>query len=172
MKNILFLLLGFLPFAASAQTVDQSAVGTDAVYTICEQLRRQGRVTIQQDPRLEALLGKNVKTYNAASHLANRDGKKYLVTSGYRVRVFSGNNQTSSREEAYKIESELKGYLPDLETYVLFKTPNWRLVIGNYRTQEEATAALRSLKQKFPVYGREMFVVKDDIEIPIEEERK
>ena len=163
-----------MPVAVSAQVADYTATRTGAVSfldnTVCEQLRERGNVTILQDARLEELLGRNTKIYNAASHLqVNKLGQKVIVAKGYRVRVFSGNNQITSKNEAFKIEDELKFYLPELQTYVLFKTPNWRLVVGNYRTQEEATAKLRELKKKFPIYGREMFVVADDIEIPLSE---
>lgn len=168
MKQLAFILLWALPFAVSAQVVGKTTTGTDAVSPLCDHLRFGGRVYLVQDQRLEELLGRNSKIYNAASHLQfNKNGEKVIVAPGYRVRVFSGNNQINSKNEAFKIEEEIKSYLPDLETYVLFKTPNWRLVIGNYRTQEEATAALRELKKQFPIYGREMFVVKDDIEISV-----
>lgn len=162
------ILLWAMPVAVSAQVVDNATTAADAVSPLCSYLRSEGRVVLQQDLRLEELLGRNSKIYNASSHLqVNKAGEKVIIAKGYRVRVFSGNNQTTSRKEAENIEKEIKGYLPDLESYVLFKTPNWRLVVGNYRTQEEATASLRELKRKFPIYGREMFVVQDDIEISL-----
>lgn len=170
MKHLAFILLWAMPVAVSAQAVDKTTAAADAVSPICKELRSSGRVTVSQDPRLEALLGRNSKVYNAASHMQyNKEGQRILLVPGFRVRAFSGNNQISSKLEAYKIESELKEAEPDLQTYVLFKTPNWRLLVGNYRTQEEATAALRDLKRMFPIYGREMFVVEDRIEIPVEE---
>jgi len=170
MKQFAFILFWALPIAVSAQVTESSVARTDTVSPICKELRASGRVTLNQDPRLEALLGRNSRTYNAASHTQyNKEGQRILIVPGYRVRAFSGNNQVTSREEAYRIEKELKEYLPELQTYVLFKTPNWRLLVGNYRTQEEATAALRDLRKKFPIFGREMFVVEDKIEILIEE---
>lgn len=166
--KLLKLILWALPIAVSAQVADIPATEVGAASTLCEQLRLQGNVSLQQDPRLEALLGRDAKVYNAASRMqVNKDGQRVIVSPGFRVRVFSGNNQITSKNEAFKIEDELRFYLPNLETYVLFKTPNWRLVVGNYRTQEEATAALRVLKKQFPIYGREMFVVSDEIEIPL-----
>ncbi|MDO4496835.1 MAG: SPOR domain-containing protein [Bacteroidales bacterium] len=136
--------------------------------SICDQLRQSNRVTIHHDSRLEALLTREAKVYNAASHLqTNKQGNQVLYVQGYRVRVFSGNKQVASRNEALKIEADLKAYNPELETYVLFKSPNWRLLVGNFRTREEATALYRLLKKQFPVYGQEMFVVKEQIEIPI-----
>ena len=167
-KQIAFFLLWALPIAASAQVVVSSTAEVDAAPTLCEQLREQGKVTLYQDARLEELLGREVRKYNAVSRLQrNRQGRHVVTSRGYRVRAFSGNNQLELKEEAYRRETEIKSYLPDLETYVLFKSPNWRLVIGNYRTQEEATAAFRKLKKQFPKFGAEMFVVQEDIELPL-----
>lgn len=138
---------------------------------ICNQMRQQGRVQIEQDPRLETLLTSKSKVYNAASHLqTNKEGKEVVTSRGFRVRCFSGNNQTASRNEALAIEKELKAYMPDLATYLFFKSPNWRLLVGNFRTNEEAIALMRDLKKHFPVYGQEMFVVADEIEVQVQKQ--
>lgn len=131
---------------------------------ICEHLQSTGRVTVQQPQRLYDLLTRQPKIYYAGRNNTPREDGR-IVTQGFRVRAFSGNQQQVSKMEAQKIEKELKEFMPELETYLIFKTPNWRLMVGNYRTSEEAQALLRTLKQKFPVYGREMFVVKDEIEL-------
>lgn len=166
MKYIAYIFLMWaMPLITLAQ-VSENGTRANTSITISEKLRQSGHVYLVQDQRLEALLGRDAKTYNAASRVqTNKAGHQVLTTTGYRVRVFSGNNQITSKNEAYKIEKELLEYMPDLQTYVIFRTPNWRLMVGNYRTMEEATASLRELKKKFPVYGREMFVIKDEIEI-------
>lgn len=160
--SLLAIILLALPFTVWSQNEEQNS-------SICDQLRTSGRVIIQQDSRLDALLTREAKVYNAASHLkVTASGKKIITAQGYRVRVYSGNNQTRSREEAMAIQAELKKYDPTLTTYLLFRSPNWRLLVGNFRTSEEATALLRELKRKFPVFGQEMFVVKDQIQIPLD----
>ena len=149
--------------AVAVSAVAQAAADTaQQRRAISAHLRESGRVTLQQDPRLEALVAPTPKAYQNA-----RRADAYY-TMGYRVRVFSGNNQVQSKTLAYQIETELKEKQPELETYVVFKTPNWRLLVGNYRTSEEAIAALRDLKKAFPERGREMFVVKDEIELPLD----
>jgi len=160
--SLLAIILLALPITVWSQNEVQVA-------SICDQLRTSGKVIIQQDSRLDALLTRESKVYNAASHLkTTASGKKILTAQGYRVRVYSGNNQIKSREEALTIKQELNDYDPSLTTYLLFRSPNWRLLVGNFRTAEEATALLRVLKKRFPVYGQEMFVVKDLIQIPLD----
>lgn len=146
-------------------------VGTERA--ICNQMRQGGRVEIEQDSRLETLLTSKSKVYNAASHLqTNKEGKEVVILRGYRVRCFSGNNQIASRNEAQRIERDLKDYMPELSTYLFFRSPNWRLVVGNFRTSEEAIALMRDLKKHFPVYGQEMFVVSDEIEVPVQNQEE
>lgn len=135
--------------------------------SILEHLQETGRISIAQDDRLSNLLGhsldvrRNVKTMRG-------ENTDRIVSSGFRIRVFSGNNQNESKKMAYDLGMEIGEKFPDLETYVVFRTPNWRLTVGNFRTSEEAYAALRELKKEFPVWGREMFIIKDEIELPLE----
>lgn len=130
---------------------------------ICSYLQVTGRVQLLQDGRLTDLLGTQPKTYYAGTTKTNNQG---VVTGmGYRIRVYSGNQQNTSKNKAYTIQKEMNELLPDLKTYVVFKTPNWRLLVGNYRTSEEANAMLRELRRQFPAYGKEMFVVKEEIEL-------
>lgn len=161
----------FLTFILGIQQTEvqasqpQTTEGGTAVshQSIVEHLKATGRVSINQDARLNELLGQTPKTYY--SNARRGDGSSKIVSKGYRVRAYSGNQQAKSRAAVYKIQAELLASMPELETYVLFKSPNWRLMVGNFRTTEEAQAVLRQLKQKFPEYGREMFVVPSEIEI-------
>lgn len=158
MKQVLliFLLVFTSLQLAYAQSVS-SATG------ICSHLQVTGRVQLLQDGRLTDLIGTQPKSYYAGPTKTNSQG---VVTGiGYRIRVFSGNQQNTSKNRAYAIQKEMSELMPDLKTYVVFKTPNWRLLVGNYRTSEEANAMLRELRREFPAYGKEMFVVKEEIEL-------
>lgn len=150
--RILNILLCF--FAVASFAMAQSTTSD-----ICHHLRQTGRVTLLQPEQLTLL----ITDPSAAAQAAQSNGK--ILSQGYRIRVFSGNQQAVSKNKAYKIKSDLQEYMPDLDAYVVFKSPNWRLTIGNFRTTEEANATLRILKAKFPAYGREMFVVKEEIEL-------
>jgi hypothetical protein len=167
MQKALFILsIILIAFTANAQTNTQEADSTSApLRSISSHLRING-ARIHQDARLETLVTSFPKIYYG-NPKAGSD-KNVYYTKGYRVRVFSGNNQTQSKNLAYQIEKELIEKMPDLDTYVVFKTPNWRLLVGNYRTSEEAYRSLKTLKKEFPARGREMFVIQDEIEIPIE----
>lgn len=161
-KFLVFIFISLFISANAQQLVLQQDSLSNLV-SISTHLRNTGKVAIYQDSRLESLITHQPKAYFANARKGK--GSDMILTQGYRIRAFSGNNQVTSKNQAYKIEKDLKQKYPDLDTYVIFKSPNWRLLVGNFSTNEEAVTTLRDLKKNFPEYGREMFVVKDEIEI-------
>lgn len=158
MKLRLFLCLLFaviLTASVKAQNTDAGSISNHLIAT--------GRVNLLQDERLTLLLGSQPKTYYA--NPAQQEKGNKIKVRGYRIRVFSGNQQNTSKNKAYKIQSEIQNQMPDLSTYVTFKTPNWRLLVGDYRTSEEANSMLRILRKEFPGLSKDMFVVNDEIEL-------
>jgi hypothetical protein len=148
------------PLSARAQT------------SICDHLTATGRVTIHQDERLEALVAPATDRLTASTsqrQSGNSEKQARITASGFRIRVFSGNDQTASKKRAYAISQEIQQKYPDLDLYIYFKTPNWRLTAGNFRTREEAHAMMVELKKEFPKWGREMFVIPDEIELSLED---
>lgn len=153
MKQFFTLILLLFPIFVAQAQVEQSK------QDICTHLQSTGRVEILQDSRLSELVGSQPKAYYV-------NGGKTADTQssmGYRIRVFSGNQQTVSKNRCYGIQSNIKEQMPELSTYVTFKTPNWRLSVGDFRTSEEASAMLSQLRKAFPAYAKEMFIVKEKI---------
>lgn len=122
-----------------------------------------GKITIHQDARLNARMGK----FGEGSNLERINDVSYIVTQGYRIQVFSGNDQRKSKQEAIQKEKTIKEADPQIETYITFNAPVWRLRIGNFRTYEEADTRLRLLKKELPKFGKEMYVVQDNVRFPI-----
>mgnify|MGYP003478041923 FL=1 len=120
----------------------------------------QGKVTIHQSPEISALLG--------VIHVKAKDGEepKVLKSRGYRVQVYAGNSSRISRDEANEIAEQLKKEYPDLPVYTFFRSPRWLCRVGDYRSVEEADAAMRLLKNsgKF----KEVSVVREQINIPLD----
>jgi len=74
--------------------------------------------------------------------------KSYRI-KGYRVQVYSGAKR-DGRTKAQRAGNVVKTILPGTPVYVHFSSPQWKCRVGNYRTIQEANAALRKLKKKFP----------------------
>ena len=116
-----------------------------------------GKVRIYQEPHLSRLLGSRSGFYS----------DKRLRVSGYRVQVFSGNSQRASKEEALRKQSLVKGFDSEIEAYISYKSPFWRLCVGDFRSYEEAFLFMKMLDKEFPSFGREMHVVREEIVIPL-----
>lgn len=153
-------------FSLSAQTTDDNAA-TVHVMTIFDRLssRQAGKgvVTVNQSDEIKRLVGarkygKNVET---------TENETFLKIQGFRTQVFSGNNQRKSKDEAFKKEKEIKELFPDMPTYVTYNAPFWKLRVGDFRSHEEAYRTLRLLMDAFPLYAKEMYIVKEEVKIPL-----
>ncbi len=159
--------IGCAAIALAAATFGSVAQQLDTETSIVAQLENSadsaGTVAIYQDSLLNQRLG-GVCT---GSHVQWRENTAYITTKGYRIQVLSDNTQRVAREEATKREELLKEYDANLDTYITFTSPFWRLRAGNYRSYEEANRALLALGRKFPKFRGEMRILEDNIEIPI-----
>ena len=127
--------------------------------------------SISNDPRRVV----KSRLYNRLSWRVSRaegvikyDGNKgYAQSSGFRIQVFSDNDYRTAKNNALYKEGLIQQAFPELETYVTFTSPFWRLRVGDFRSYEEAGNALIQLKKEFPQMAREMRVVRDKIHIQI-----
>ena len=148
----MFLIGLFLGLTVSAQT------------NIVDELQKervgQGTVTIHQDAKISALLGSiYVKSEDEAE-------PRFLKMRGYRVQVYAGNNSRIARSEANEVAELIKTEFPEIPVYAYFQPPRWLCRVGDYRSIEEADAAMRRLKAtgKF----KEVSIVREQINIPID----
>lgn len=126
----------------------------------------QGSVRILQDESIDGLLG----TYFVADseNTANRnyENTAYVRSKGYKIQVFSGNNQAKSKAEAQRKYRDIKGAFPEYEVVINFNEPFWRVRVGNFISRDGAEVVLKELRQKFPSFGKEMTIVEDMIKRP------
>lgn len=64
---------------------------------------------------------------------------------GYRVQVFNGN-----RREANDWRSKFIAVFPELESMVIFETPDYKLQVGNYKSLFDAEGTLSLIRTQFP----------------------
>lgn len=86
--------------------------------------------------------------------------------SGFRVQVFSdGHNQSTLESRARARGSAVVARFPKYrgQVYSHSSSPNWYTRVGNFRTQQEAAAALSELKAAFPQFASEMRIVRSQI---------
>jgi hypothetical protein len=158
MKLKIFLF--FLLLASSAGSLIQ------AQETIVDALKtpfmNEGLVEIDVDPAITALFGK--PGFNTKTDSANYD---MIKVNGFRILAFMGNDQKKSRTEAFGRQSQIKAVFSDMETYISYDAPNWRVLIGDFVTREEATFFQETLQKEFPQFGKEMYIITDKVNVPI-----
>jgi len=112
-------------------------------------------VKIHQDKRIEHLLA-NKKYTNSQDQ---------STTNGFRVQVFSSNVQRSAKNDAFRIENQIKAQFPDQAIYVNYTSPFWKVRVGDFRSQSEALRFKNQLKETFPDLKSEIYIVREQIQV-------
>ena len=121
----------------------------------------EGYVIVHQSNAIKRLVGTRIDSENVDV----TTGKSQLITEGYRIQVFSDNNPGSSRTEAQELEKKIKELFPDLNTYLRYFAPFWKLHVGNYLTIDEAAIMRRELWKIFPQRKNDINIIEDDIQL-------
>ncbi len=163
-KILLLSVFSVFCFTAIAQTQKQRKEIIDELNTVKP---GQGRVMVFEDRAIEEVIGRSMAP--ARTVYATADGMQFVKMRGFKIQVFSGNNQRTSKNEAYYKQGLVNTSFPGQETVVTFDSPFWRLRAGNFKTREEATAVLNDMRKTFPAFGREMYIVIDEVKIPVDQ---
>ena len=147
-KLVLFVLLLLL--------VDAGAQAQGIIRSLERTVPGQGKVTIHQDPRIEALIGMERPATGE---------QKVIKASGFRIQAYAGNNTRQAKNDAYRVSSQVKVYFPELAVYTSFNPPRWLCRVGDFRSIEEADAMMR--KMKATGVFKEVSIVKDEVNIPL-----
>ncbi|MDR1200043.1 MAG: SPOR domain-containing protein [Tannerellaceae bacterium] len=166
MKPFLFFTGLFLFLACFGNVSAQYFPGqhTTIFDTLQEKQPGKGEVTIDQPLNIKNMVGAR----QSGRNVETSDGRSFLKTQGYRVQVFSGNNQRTSKDEAFQKEQQIKEAFPDLKTYVTYTAPFWRLRVGDYSSHDEAYHTQRQIAEALPSFGKEMYIVREEIQIPLD----
>lgn len=165
MKYIIhsLILLGFL---MSTGTVFAQATQKNEILKELNSTTSGGNVAVYEDESIKHVLGRPMSPPRTVYTTADGTTQFYRMR-GFKVQAFSGNNQRTSKDEAHRKQGQINGAFPDLETVVLFESPFWRLRVGNFTSREEAQNAMEELQRAFPSFGKEMYIVVDEVKIPI-----
>lgn len=140
--KLLFASIAILGFTTSAFAQDRMNINT-----LNQQNNYSGNTntTFLEKPALTGIEKKFVEEHS-----------KQNTMNGFRVQLFFG-----SREEALKLKGEFLTLEPEQKAYVSYQAPNFKLRVGNFRSQMDAEKFLYKVKGKFP----SAYVVNEKIEI-------
>jgi hypothetical protein len=126
----------------------------------------RGRVFVYEDESIGHVLGRSMSPPRTV--YSNADGSThYYRIRGFKIQAFSGNDQRTSKNEAQRKQQLISNSYPEHETVVLFESPFWRLRIGNFETRGEAEEVMKEMVKSFPSFGKELYVVVDEVKIPV-----
>ena len=113
-----------------------------------------GGVVVSKDPRIDALVQKQIEI----NELTTRDARRNVP--GFRISVIN----SPDKNKVYAAKVKIYEEFPDLKPYLIYQAPNYKLKVGNFKTQEEAEQALQQLSRLFP---SGLYVIRDTIEIKL-----
>jgi hypothetical protein len=117
---------------------------------------QKGEVTVIKDPLIDSLIAKRIEVYRTGGDI--KPNKPIVSGYGYRVQVFYG----SDRRELFNQQAKFKSSYPKINTYVIYKEPNYYLRVGDFRTRLEAQRLINEIRPIFPT----LFIFREKINAP------
>ena len=124
-------------------------------------------VAVVRPNLLEEMKGVEVVQDSAVALLLDAaiNGKRELVEiDGFRVQVYSSNQQQTAKMEALELEAKLKEKVTHT-IYVQYLPPFWKVRLGDFRTYEEAKEYKKEFVQMFPELMGDTYIVRDKIQV-------
>lgn len=102
--------------------------------------------------------------YNLLDRRVNGNAQHVIVIDGYRLQVFSSNQQKTARDNAQLLEQRLREKITE-PIYVQYISPFWKVRVGNFRTIQDASDYKEEFKRVFPDLENTSYVVRDKIDV-------
>lgn len=129
---------------AQAQEASGVQVNRDTLIAVLQDFRAENEIN-PVSPRLISLGTRPVDRSKAT-----RVSKK-----GFRVQIYAGNN----RNEAYAIQNKFRAQYSDIDSYINYDEPNYRVKVGDFTSRSEANNFMRVLRSQYS----NVFVFQEDI---------
>ena len=151
-KHILYLFLiaifGISPMWAQAQSRTS--------------VQEKGNVEIVKDPLIAILqqfrAGKGVGSTGASAgnrEPVDRSNMTRTTTRGFRVQIYLG----PSRSDAYAEQARFLRMFRNIDTYITYEEPNYRVKVGDFTSRREAEQLMQGLRGQFT----NVFIFTEDI---------
>jgi len=124
-------------------------------------------ISVPRPNLLEEMEGVEVIQDSAVAQLldgAMNGAREWVEIDGYRVQVYSSNQQQSAKAEALDLEEKLKLKV-NMTIYVQYLPPFWKVRIGDFRTYDEAKEYKKTFVQIFPDLTGDTYIVRDKIKV-------
>jgi hypothetical protein len=114
---------------------------TFTMFTLAYNIHAQDQnLTLNQDPKFDQLLNDKRKINTSIN-----------TNDTYKIQIFSGKS-----EDAKKTLSDFKREYTNIDGTIIFNTPNYKVMVGNFKTRIEAERNLADIKKKY----KSVFLIK------------
>ncbi len=110
---------------------------------------QKGEVTVVKDPMIDSLIAKRIEVYRTGGDVSAKPNKPVVYGS--------------DRREMFNQQAKFKGSYPKINTYIIYKEPNYYLRVGDFRTRLEAQRLMSELRPTFPT----LFIFREKINAPV-----
>src|ERR1700761_358899 len=111
-------------------------------------------IMVTKDPRVDSLVRRQI----AINEMTTRESRRNVP--GFRIQVMN----TPDRNKVYDAKVKIYQEFPDWKPYLLYSAPNYKLRVGDFKSEDEANAALQQLSRLFP---QGLYVIRDIIELKL-----
>lgn len=147
--KILIILLFVMAFISGVSTASETITRIDQ-FNGADSLMIWDKLNIQSDSKINDLLKQHAV-----------QSKKLGTVGGYRLQIYFGSGE-NAHNQAIKIKTEFLSSNSDVKTYLLFKSPDFIVRVGDFRTKSEALKLKKALIFQYP----NAFIVADEIALP------
>ena len=95
---------------------------------------------------------------------AMNGSREMIEIDGYRVQIYSSNQQQVAKSEALDLESKLKDKI-EQTIYVQYLPPFWKVRLGDFRTYDEAKEYKKQFVEAYPAMIGDTYIVRDKIKV-------
>lgn len=156
-----YFILSLLALIASPALYAQSAEKTNRP-VIIETIEAGKKVTIKQDARIDKLLIERVEKHEDTSDVDEVIVPESYTGPGFRLQVFSSNEQRTAKDDALVVERKLRSSFPGVGVYRVYNSPFWKVRVGDFRSMDEARTFRTNLLKLLPELGREAYTVREN----------
>ncbi len=94
---------------------------------------QNNKIKVSEDPQFQRLLNEKRKINSSIT-----------INDRYKIQIYNGDN-----ENAKRFLNEIKRDYKNTDATIIFNTPNYKVVVGNYKTKIEAERALKEFHKKY-----------------------
>jgi hypothetical protein len=109
-------------------------------------------IIVHKDPRVDILIKKQIQI----NEVTTRDSRRSM--SGFRIQVIASND----RNKVFSAKAKIYQEYPELKPYIIYLSPNYKLKVGNFKTEEEAQPYFDKLSR---LYTTGVYIIHDMIEV-------